>query len=172
MVARVLHKILRCLNLALTNWSYGAASTVGVALKGCKMQLATTHLMSCKLFEKWWNGELAKHNKLTWISSPMAYATVGEFIAAAVALPSFQAVASSVTERTWCYTVACLLNLLSVQAWAIQLNCTCLTITSILALIKSDCLHLSMNEWWFLCSERMATSNGQASVLFSSDNLG
>ena len=136
------------------------------------MQLATTHLMSCKLFEKWWNGELAKHNKLTWISSPMAYATVGEFIAAAVALPSFQAVASSVTERTWCYTVACLLNLLSVQAWAIQLNCTCLTITSILALIKSDCLHLSMNEWWFLCSERMATSNGQASVLFSSDNLG
>ena len=116
MVARVLHKVLRCLNLALTNWSYGAASTIGVVLKGCKMQLAQTHLMSCKLFEKWWNGEIAKHSKLTWISSPMAYATVGEFIAAAVALPSFQSVASSVTERTWCYTVACLLNLFSVQA--------------------------------------------------------
>ena len=80
------------------------------------MQLAQTHLMSCNMFAKWWNGELAKHSRLTWISSPLAYATVGEFIAAAVALPSFQTVASSVTERTRCYTVACLLNLISVQA--------------------------------------------------------
>ena len=80
------------------------------------MQLAQTHLMSCRMFESWWNAELAKHPNMTWISSPLAYATVGEFIAAAAALPSFQAVASSVTERTRCYTVACLLNLISVQA--------------------------------------------------------
>ena len=117
----MLHKVLRCLNLALTNWSYGATeSNVRVVLKGCKLQLAQTHLMNCKLFVKLWDGELAKHSKLTWITSPIAFATVGEFISAAMALTSFQPgapVASSVTERTQCYTVACLLNLIiSVQA--------------------------------------------------------